>query len=211
MPATRAYRSKIGRLPFALRNELNERIRDGATGAALVSWLNAHADCKRILRAEKSGPLNAQNLTDWRGSGYKDWLSDQAQAERIRAMAELSNSIMSASGCDPTTIGARVAAASLMEVAAKPDDPDQLMKAASAFAALRVTELGAERNALQRDKQKMDAERLALDRKKFDRDTCELFIKWAKSHIVQNIVNGKGSHEDKIAALLAYMNAEERR
>jgi hypothetical protein len=195
-------------LPFALRNELNERIRDGATGAALVSWMNAHPDCKRILRDDKSGPLNAQNLTDWRGSGYKDWLADQAQAERIRAMAEVSNSIMAASGCDPSTIGARIAAASLMEVASNPDDPEQLMKAAGAIASLRITELNAERNALSRSKQGMDAERLALDRKKFDRDTCELFIKWAKSHIVQDIVNGKGSHEDKVAALLDYMRRE---
>ena len=37
---TRCYRSKIGRLPFAVRNELNERIRDGAQGAELLDWLN---------------------------------------------------------------------------------------------------------------------------------------------------------------------------
>ncbi len=33
---TRCYRSKIGRLPFAVRNELNERIRDGAQGLSLI-------------------------------------------------------------------------------------------------------------------------------------------------------------------------------
>ena len=37
---TRCYRSKIGRLPFAVRNELNERIRDGEGGPAILAWLN---------------------------------------------------------------------------------------------------------------------------------------------------------------------------
>ena len=52
---TRCYRSKIGRLPFAIRNELNERIRDGAQGAEILEWLNGLKETKRILR-EMGGP-----------------------------------------------------------------------------------------------------------------------------------------------------------
>ena len=78
---TRCYRSKIGRLPFAVRNELNERIRDGAQGAELLDWLNGLKETRKILREQKSGPINAQNLTDWRSSGYRDWLDDQDRAD----------------------------------------------------------------------------------------------------------------------------------
>ena len=47
---TRCYRSKIGRLPFAMRNELNERIRDGEGGPAILAWLNAEKATRRVLR-----------------------------------------------------------------------------------------------------------------------------------------------------------------
>ena len=85
---TRCYRSKIGRLPFAIRNELNERIRDGAGGSEILAWLNGLPATRKILRELKSGEINAQNLTDWRSSGYRDWLEDQAQADRILRMSD---------------------------------------------------------------------------------------------------------------------------
>ena len=47
---TRCYRSKIGRLPFAVRNELNERIRDDAQGAEILDWLNGLKETRKILR-----------------------------------------------------------------------------------------------------------------------------------------------------------------
>ena len=76
---TRCYRSKIGRLPFAIRNELNERIRDGAQGPELLEWLNGLKETRKVLRemggqrsvserAASAAPINAQNLTDWRST-----------------------------------------------------------------------------------------------------------------------------------------------
>ena len=55
---TRCYRSKIGRLPFAVRNELNERIRDGAQGAEILDWLNGLKETRKILR-EMGGPRSS--------------------------------------------------------------------------------------------------------------------------------------------------------
>ena len=95
---TRCYRSKIGRLPFAVRNELNERIRDGVQGPDILGWLNGLKETRKILREMKSGPVNAQNLTDWRSTGYKDWLDDQERADRIRRLAEASQTLATASG-----------------------------------------------------------------------------------------------------------------
>ena len=49
-PDTRAYRSKIGRLPVAVRIDLCERMLDGAPGAVLVAWLNRRSDVKKTLK-----------------------------------------------------------------------------------------------------------------------------------------------------------------
>lgn len=209
MPTTRAYRSKIGRLPFALRNELNERIRDGAKGADLLAWLNATPEYRRVMRADSCGAVNAQNLTEWRGTGYKDWMDDQAQADRIRKAADVASTITLASGCDPSTVAARIAAASLIEMVTNPDDPKALSDAARAIASLRNTEIGAEKNKIAKQKQSLDSERLALERDKFRRQTCEIFLKWARDNRALEIVDSKKSNDEKIKALLKYMDAEE--
>ena len=191
MSATRYYRSKIGRLPFAIRNELNERIRDGATGSDLLDWLNASREYKAVMKAEKCGPLNAQNLTDWRNTGYADWLKDQGEADRIRSIAEKSMSLLAASGSDPSTVAARIAAASLIDLVARPDDPKMLNEASRSIAALRNAELSAEKNQLANRKLAMDAESLALDQAKFQRSTCEMFLEWYDSKQARSIAEDK--------------------
>ena len=64
---TRCYRSKIGRLPFAIRNELNERIRDGVGGPEILAWLNGLPSTRKIIRELKSGDINAQTLASAAG------------------------------------------------------------------------------------------------------------------------------------------------
>jgi len=206
MSSTRAYRSKIGRLPFAVRNELNERIRDGATGSEILKWLNTTPEYRRVMRSDKCGEVNATNLTEWRGSGYKDWLADQAQADRIRKAAEIAQTLTSASGSDPAAVAARIAAASLIEIVTNPDDPKALNEASRTIASLRSAELLSERTQISQRKLALDAEALELDKEKFRRQTCELFLKWFKDKRAVQIAEGKGSNEDKIKALLAHMD-----
>jgi len=189
---TRYYRSKIGRLPFAIRNELNERIRDGATGSDLLAWLNASKEFKAVMKAEKCGPLNAQNLTDWRNTGYADWMKDQGESDRIRSIAEKSMSLVAASGSDPSTVAARIAAASLIDLLTQDSVDDKTLNEASrSIAALRNAELSHEKNQLSRQKLSMDAESLALDQAKFQRSTCEMFIKWYNSKQARAIADDR--------------------
>lgn len=191
MPETRYYRSKIGRLPFVMRNELNERLRDGASSSEITEWINASKEFKAVQKREKCGELNAQNLTDWRNTGYKDWLTDQASAERIRRLAEMSSVMVQASGFTPATVAARLAAAQLMEVANNPDDPKALNNAAGAIASLRGVEVAEERNALAKQRVELAMASLDLDRKKFQRTTCELFVKWYSNEAARTIVEDK--------------------
>ena len=177
---TRCYRSKIGRLPFAVRNELNERIRDGAQGAEILDWLNGLKEMKRILREQKSGPINAQNLTDWRSSGYRDWLDDQDRADRIRRLAEVSQTLATAAGGNAAGVGCNIATAKIMDILEAADE-DQVADLATALVKLRASENAAQKVALAEEKNAIQKEQLELSRAKFERDTTRLFIKWAQS------------------------------
>ena len=182
---TRCYRSKIGRLPFAIRNELNERIRDGAQGAEILEWLNGLKETKKVLREmgsasgrAASAAVNAQNLTDWRSSGYKDWLDDQKDADRIRRLAEVSQTIATAAGGSAAGVACNIATAKIMDALEAADD-DMIADLSKALVALRAGENAAQKVALAEEKNALAKEQLSLSRAKFERDTTRLFIKWA--------------------------------
>ena len=175
---TRCYRSKIGRLPFAIRNELNERVRDGAQGAELLEWLNGLRETKKILRDLRSGPVNAQNLTDWRSTGYKDWLDDQKDADRIRRLAEVSQTLAAAAGGNVAGVGCSIATAKIMDALESADD-DKIADLSTALVKLRASENDARKTALSEEKNALAKEQLSLSRAKFERDTARLFVKWA--------------------------------
>ena len=177
---TRCYRSKIGRLPFAIRNELNERIRDGVGGSEILTWLNGLRFTRNMLHQLKSGEINAQNLTDWRSSGYKDWLEDQAQADRIRRLAEVSQTLASAAGGNAAGVGCNIATAKIMD-ALESADEEQVADLAKALVQLRSSENAAQKVALAEEKNAIQKEQLELSRAKFERDTARLFVKWAQN------------------------------
>ena len=217
---TRCYRSKIGRLPFAIRNELNERIRDGAQGAEILEWLNGLKETKRILR-EMGGPrsgsasvseraasaaaINAQNLTDWRSSGYKDWLDDQKDADRIRRLAEVSQTIATAAGGNAAGVACNIATAKIMDALEAADD-DMIADLSKALAKLRAGENAAQKVALAEEKNAIQKEQLELSRAKFERDTTRLFIKWAANKDALALATDKrlGSDEktDRLGRLM---------
>lgn len=177
---TRCYRSKIGRLPFAIRNELNERIRDGVGGSEILAWLNGLPSTRKIIRELKSGEINAQNLTDWRSSGYRDWLEDQGQADRIRRLAEISQTLASAAGGNAAGVCCNIATAKIMD-ALESADEEQVADLAKALVQLRAGENAAQKVALAEEKNAIQKEQLELSRAKFERDTARLFVKWAQN------------------------------
>ena len=193
---TRCYRSKIGRLPFAVRNELNERIRDGAQGAEILDWLNGLKETRKILREQKSAPINAQNLTDWRSSGYRDWLDDQDRADRIRRLAEVSQTLATAAGGNAAGVGCNIATAKIMDILEAADE-DQVADLATALVKLRASENAAQKVALAEEKNAIQKEQLELSRAKFERDTARLFVKWAQNRDALSIAADKRLGSDE--------------
>ncbi len=71
--------SKIARLPRNIRNELNRRLDNGERNPSVLKWLNSLPEVQALLAAEfGSEPINRQNLTAWKASGFRNWQLLQA-------------------------------------------------------------------------------------------------------------------------------------
>lgn len=199
---TRAYRSKLGRLPFALRHELCERMLDGATGTELTDWLNALPALTHVAT------INAQNLTDWRRTGYAAWLRTRQKAQHVRDFAETAQHIAEAAGGDPTAVGSRILAGKMLDLL-EAADAETAKDLAAAVAQLRKGESDAARVALATERQRLDEKRLSLDQDKFRHTLCTEFIRLVESERAMAIATGSGSNADKIQALLNFMDHEQ--
>src|SRR5277367_2845988 len=80
-------RGKIARLPKMVREQLNERLENGAAVTALVEWINGLPEVQDALKGYFGGqPINEQNLTNWKQGGYLDW---QRHQEALQTVIEL--------------------------------------------------------------------------------------------------------------------------
>jgi len=83
------HKGKIGRLPTAVREQLNQRLLDGETGAMVLPWLNSLPAVKTLLANRFNGePVNDQNLTNWRAGGYVQWQKQQERRAIVQELAE---------------------------------------------------------------------------------------------------------------------------
>jgi hypothetical protein len=107
---------KIARLPNDIREELNQRLFNGAMGPELLAWLNQQPAVNEVSSQFFNGaPVNPQNLSDWRRGGYQDWLRHQERELRIQRIAEQGVSLKQQEGDeDLFENSARIAVAELM-------------------------------------------------------------------------------------------------
>jgi hypothetical protein len=80
---------KIARLPAAIRDEVNRRLFDGQPGHKILAWLNAQPVTRETLLelANCGARVTAQNLSQWRASGFREFLDLREQAEILRLTA----------------------------------------------------------------------------------------------------------------------------
>ncbi len=75
---------KIARLPFALREQLNRRLRENEPSDPLLAWLNALPEVQTLLKDQFQGsPISRQNLSDWRQGGFAEWEFRQEFAAEV--------------------------------------------------------------------------------------------------------------------------------
>ena len=78
---------KIARLPHRIRDQLNRRLQDGEQGRTIVPWLNALPEVQAVMQAEFNGrPIRAQNISEWRKAGFREWQLQQDALEQVPAV-----------------------------------------------------------------------------------------------------------------------------
>ncbi len=69
-------KGKIARLPYAIRMEVNLRIRDGHSNEELAKWLNDQPAVKtRLAEIFWSAAITSRNVSEWRHGGFAEWLA----------------------------------------------------------------------------------------------------------------------------------------
>jgi hypothetical protein len=84
-----AHNGKIGRLPGAIREQLNQRLADGEPARTVLVWLNALPEVQSVLAAQFAGqPVSEPNLSRWRTGGYQLWLKERERRAVVRELSE---------------------------------------------------------------------------------------------------------------------------
>lgn len=159
---------KIARLSRAIRDELNRRLDDNQPASEILPWLNELPGVKEILAAQFSGaPVNEQNLSTWRYTGYRHWQQTQERFALILLRSEDAAAVSHAA--QPQARGAAALAADRLfqllstDTDEKPSLPD-LQKISSSAVALVKTEQHDARIQLAKDRLRLREEYLALRR-----------------------------------------------
>lgn len=221
---------KIARLPFAIREQLNLRILNGERGSTILPWLNGLPEVSRILEEDFEGLfVSDNNLTNWRQGGYEDWRKRRESIERTKELATYSISIAQAAGGNLTEGAAAILSGKVLEAielldgllkpgadGQKPDlDAASITGMAEALAglseSLTALRTGDQNNRrLRQNDEKLEIlrkrlaqteEALQLAQKKFQRSSCELFVKWFDDQRVKGILAGAEANDIKTEKL----------
>jgi hypothetical protein len=107
---------KIQSLSRPLRDQLNRRIHHGECGRRILEWLNSQPEVLTLLHRDFEGrDINDQNFSDWKLTGYREWL---LQEETMAKLTEFVANSEDLAGCARgrisdhlcTVVAARIAA-----------------------------------------------------------------------------------------------------
>ena len=200
------HNGKIARLPYAIRDILNERLRNGEQGAKLVRWLNRLPEVKEVLAGEFCGrPINEQNLTEWKQGGFEDWLRHQEARAWVRALADESADLEEEAGDVSVAdwLSAPVAIVIgrwiLETEAGEKNDPTQraaLLAAMRELTELRRCDHRAERLRIDRERwetEQEDRQNKELEELRWKNEVEETYARYA-------VADAKCQYEKKVAA-----------
>ncbi len=221
--ADAARKGKIATLPAKIREEVNQRLHNGEQARQILPWLNADKDVLRILDEKwHEQPVTAQNLSEWRQGGYQDWLGRNEKVEALRALSDYSLQLAKASGGSITEGAAAIAggrilelleksAASIANADAGEEDGDgafPLNGLIESLVNLRRAEIAQKRTDQRGVVLEQNDRRLALEEKRFQRQTAELFIKFYEDQRAKEIMARKGDRDVKVQDLVGVMFGE---
>lgn len=210
-----ARTGKIARLPLAIREELNARLRDNESGQTLLAWLNSEEAVKAVLTKQFNGdPINDANLSLWRQGGFAEWLEEQEKVHRIEKLSELSLRLAKASGGNLSEGLLAIAAGKLQEaleagcevefdestgketISGVPVD-----KLTAAVAKIRGMELEAQKLDVKKLEVAQKGQALDLETRKFNHLRVKSFIDWVVDEKAKEIATSDLPNDAKLEAL----------
>ena len=209
---------KIARCPEAIREEVNRRILAGQLGPQILPWLNSLPETQAVLGEFFGGQaVNAQNLSDWRNGGYRDWEERQSKTHRIKELASFAVKLTEANGGRIAEGASAIASGKLLELLEAIDgrdgkdgtnelDVEQLGDVVQSLSALRAGEIAQQRANTDREKLKQKDEELRQGRDKIELlkiKACEAMLSEGVRRKAAEIANSNLSNADKIAAMRA--------
>jgi hypothetical protein len=211
-----ARTGKIARLPLAVREELNARLRDNENGQTLLLWLNGLAISQKRCETEWNGePISDANLSLWRSGGFAEWLRDEERIHSIEKLSELSLRVVKAAGGNLSEGLMAIAAGKLQEALEAGTEVSfdeatgketisgvSVDKLTTALAKIRSMELEAQKLEVKKVEVSQKGESLALEKAKFQRSTAELFIDYVADERAKEIALGAGTKDTKVAQLI---------
>jgi hypothetical protein len=202
----RALTGKIARLPEDIREQLNKRLLDGLGGNEILAWLNDLPAVKEILAAQFSGvPVNHENLSNWRHSGYERWRRHQ----RTQDLRKYAADITKAADGQFAPAAAAVASGKIFEfldsTEAAQSDPNNLVRCSAAAAALLKMEQNNERLTIARERLRQHETGLRLRRDKQFRDGVVMALRIFEDTYARQIATAPISNAEKIEAIGLHM------
>jgi hypothetical protein len=197
---------KIARLPRAVREKLNHRLDNGQPGSHVLPWLNGLPVVKRVLAAWFAGaPINDQNLSNWRATGYQQWLEKQEFVSELKTLAEDASDFTHAAGEKLARATASLAAAKILKMlhAMRPQDcdPAQLIKIAYATTALVHAEQNNERLINEKTRVYQGNERIILSWDKHLRGCVDTAQRAMNDQFARDIQSSDIDNSEKIELL----------
>lgn len=190
---SRTRQGKIARLPHKLREEINRRLLNGETGGVILAWLNVQPEALQVYDDGFEGaPATAQNLSEWRLGGYRDWLTQREKVEALKSLSAHAAELAAAGGGVESGVSSLLAGhimeswESLIYGAgdeagdSPPNLAENFSKIAAAASRLKKVSLDEQKLELEKRKLKQRDRILELDREKFETQTVAKFLEWAK-------------------------------
>jgi len=210
-----ARTGKIARLPLAIREELNMRLRDNESGQTLLEWLNGEEVVKQVLAKSFNGePINDANLSIWRQGGFAEWLEDQDRVHRIEKLSELSLRLAKASGGNLSEGLLAIAAGKLQEALEAGCEVEideasgkevisgvSVDKLTAAVAKIRGMELEAQKLKVKKVEVEQKGQALDLETRKFNHLRVKSFIDWMVDEKAKEIATSDMAADTKLEAL----------
>ena len=217
-----ARKGKIASLPAKIREEINRRLHDGQTGPDIASWLNQQSDVLRVLFERwDEEPITPQNLSEWRRGGFQDWLARNEKVSALKTLSDYSLQLAQAAGGSISEGAAAIAGGRILELLEKSaasiadatageesEGGFELGDLIESLTKLRSAEIAQKRTdqrdivLSQRDRQ------LALEEKRFQRQTAEMFMKFYEDRRAKEIMEAKGPKDVKMDQLVTLMFGE---